>query len=107
MPNLDPNQMMFKADPRFVAASITTINGMVVRHVATQVSTRTKRKRTVYVYHITGTNIIVFNRSLKGIYFMKIAIRPQNVKAFHDTFVKPPQTDAEKIWLDRYGYVLV
>jgi len=105
MANLDPNQMMFRAEYR--TPGFPHINGMPVKHVATQVSRRTRRKRTVYVYNIVGTNIIVFNRSLDGIYFMKIAIRPENVKAFYDTFVNPPQTEAEKTWLARYDYVLV
>ena len=105
MGNLDPNQMMFRADRG--NRIVTTINGNAVRLVATQESRRTKRKRTVYVYHILGTNIIVFNRSRSGIYFLKIAIRPQNVKAFYDTFVNPPQTPEERIWLERYDYVLV
>ena len=103
MPNLDPNQMMFKADK----GPGKFISGNAVKHVATQLSRRTRRKRTVYIYNIVGTEIIVFNRSLNGIYFMKIAVRPQNVKAFYDTFVKPPNTDAEKVWLERYDYVLV
>jgi len=107
MANLDPNQMMFLADRSSRKSIVKTVDGKNVRHVATQVSTRTKRKRTVYVYNIVGTNIIVFNRSRDGIYFMKIAIRPINVKAFYDTFVNPPQTTAEKTWLDRYNYVLV
>jgi len=105
MPNLDPNQMMFRAE--YITPGFPHINGMPVKHVATQESRRTKRKRTVYVYHIVGTNIIVFNRSRDGIYFMKIAIRSQNVKAFYDTFVNPPQTPEERIWLERYDYVLV
>jgi len=105
MANLDPNQMMFKADRPY--GDPATIGGMLVRHVATQQSRRTRRKRTVYVYNIVGTNIIIFNRSRNGIYFMKMAVRPQNVKAFYDTFVNPPQTPQEKIWLERYDYVLV
>lgn len=103
MANLDPNQMMFRAD----RGPGKFINGMAVKLVAIQESRRARRKRTVYVYNIVGTNIIVFNRSRNGIYFMKMAVRPQNVKAFYDTFVNPPQTDAEKVWLDRYDYVLV
>ena len=107
MANLDPNQMMFRADRGTEKLIVTTINGNPVKHVATQNSRRTRRKRTVYVYHIVGTDIIVFNRSLDGIYFLKIAIMPQNVKRFYDTFVNPPQTAEEKIWLERYDYVLV
>jgi len=106
MANLDPNQMMFVADrPRI--GTTRYIKGNPVNLVATQISRRSRRKRTVYIYNIVGTNIVVFNRSRNGIYFMKIAIRPENVKAFYDTFVNPPQTEAEKTWLARYDYVLV
>lgn len=107
MANLDPNQMMFRADKSTDKFHQKTIDGKEVKLVAQQDSRHTKRKRTVNVYNIVGTDIIVFNRSRYGIYFMKIAIRPQNVKAFYDTFVNPPLTDAEKIWLKRYDYVLV
>ena len=107
MANLDPNQMMFIADRGSRNLQIKSIDGRTVKHVATQDSRRSRRKRTVYIYNIVGTNIIVFNRSRNGIYFMKIAIRPENVKAFYDTFVKPPQTAEEKVWLERYDYVLV
>lgn len=37
---------------------------------------------------------------------MKIAIRPQNVQKFYETFVMPPVTEKEQKWLDNYGYVL-
>ena len=106
MTNLNPNKMMFRADIETRHSPIKKIQGKEVVHVATQVSRRTKKKRTVYVYNIEGTNIIVYNRSLNATRFMKIAIRPQNVQRFYETFVKEPLTPKEKQWLDLYGYVL-
>ena len=103
---VDPNKTFFLADRTTWRGAIKTIDGNSVIHVATQVSRRTRRKRTVHVYYIKGTNIVVYNRSRNGVYFMKMAIRPENVKAFYDTFVNPPQTPEERIWLERYDYVL-
>ncbi len=107
MGNLDASKMFFRADAGTEKLIVPRIDGREVRLVATQESTRTKKKRTVYVYSIEGTQLIVFNRSRNGKLFMKIAIRPQNVKRFYDTFVKPPLTEPEKVWLERYNYSLV
>ena len=104
---VNPNALMFRADKEARTQTVKRIDGLHVNHVATQESRRTKRKKTIYVYHIEGTNIIVFNRGLTRNFFMKIAFRPQNMKNFYNTFVNPPQTDAEKDWLKRYDYVLV
>lgn len=98
---------MFRADKGTRTVAIKKIDGLLVKHVATQESRRTKRKKTIYVYNIENTNIIVFNRGLTRNFFMKIAYRPQNMKNFFDTFVNPPQTEPEKDWLKRYDYVLV
>ena len=104
---LDPNSMMFLADRETRNQKQKTINGIRVIHVASQPSRRTRRKKkTIHVYHLEGTNIVVFNQRENGIFFMKIAIRPENVRRFYDTFVKPPVTDPEQVWLDRYGYIL-
>jgi hypothetical protein len=104
---LDPNTMMFKADFASRHEPQKTIEGNPVVLVATQDSKRTRRKKkTIYIYHIQGTDLIVFNQSRNGTRFMKIAIRPENVRRFYETFVKPPVTPEEKIWLERYGYVL-
>lgn len=104
--NVDPNALMFRADRNSRQQITKTIDGKIVKHVATQESRRTKRKRTVYVYNITGTNIIVFNRGLTRNFFLKIAYRPINMQNFFNTFVNPPLTNAEKDWLARYNYVL-
>ena len=102
---VDPNQMFFRADPR---SEPKTINGNEVVLVATQPSRRRKRKgRTNYIYHIKATNVIVYNRSRDGILFMRMAIRPQNVSRYYDVFVRPPLSDKEKEWLERYDYILV
>lgn len=108
MPNIDPNKMMFLADRATRHNQSKTILGNVVRLVAIQKSRRLRRrKRTVYVYHIVGTTEIIYNRSRHGIYFMSIAIRPQNKKNFFDVFVEPPLTEKEQKWLELYDYVLV
>ncbi len=104
---IDPNALMFRADKSTRQQMIKTVGGLIVKHIATQESRRTKRKKTIYVYHIEGTNNIVFNRGLTKNFFMKIAYRPQNMQNFYNTFVNPPQTNVEKDWLTRYNYVLV
>ena len=104
---IDPNALMFRADIGTRNQSVKRIDGLLVKHVATQESRRTKRKKTIYVYNIESTNIIVFNRGLTRNFFMKIAYRPQNMQNFFNTFVNPPQTEPEKNWLTRYNYVLV
>lgn len=104
---IDPNALMFRADIGTRTLVVKRIDGLHVKHVATQESRRTKRKRTVYVYNIENTNIIVFNRGLTRNFFMKIAYRPINMQNFFNTFVNPPLTEPEKDWLKRYGYVLV
>ena len=104
---VNPNALMFRADKNTRDQAVKTIDGLHVKHVATQESRRTKRKKTIYVYNIESTNIIVFNRGLTRNFFLKIAYRPQNMQNFYNTFVNPPQTDAEKDWLARYSYVLI
>ncbi len=104
---VDPNALMFRADRTTRNQEKKTIDGQAVKLVATQISRRSKRKRTVHIYHIQTTNIIVFNRSRNSVYFMKIAYRPQNMQNFYNVFVNPPQTAEELIWLDRYNYVLI
>jgi len=100
--------MQFMADRETRWNENKTISGNAVRLVAIQKSRRLKRrKRTNYVYHIVGTTEIIYNRSRYGIFFMSIAIRPQNKKNFFDVFVEPPLTKKEQEWLDRYDYVLV
>jgi len=85
---------------------IKTIGGAKINHIAIQESRRTRKKRTVHVYHIEGTNAVIYNRSRDGVYFMRIAIRPENVRQFYDVFVREPVTPEEKTWLERYDYVL-
>ena len=99
-----PEQLQFLADKNTWHNELKTINGKPVVLVATQLSRR--NKRTVYVYHLVGTNLIVFNRSRYGIFFMRIAYRVQNMQNFFDTFVSPPHTQEEKSWLERNDYVL-
>lgn len=107
MPKIDPSKMQFLADRKTWHSLTKTISGNVVRLVAVQKSRRFLKKRTIYVYHIVGTTEIVYNRSRHGIFFMAIAIRPQNKKNFFDVFVAPPLTEKEQEWLDRYDYRLV
>lgn len=104
--NVNSQQLSFLADRSTWHNEQKTINGKSVVLVATQNSRRTRSKRTVYVYHVTGTNLIIYNRSRHGIFFMRIAFRPENMQAFYDTFVSPPQTDQEKEWLERNDYIL-
>jgi len=85
---------------------IKTIGGAKINHIATQESRRTRKKRTIHVYHIEGTNAVIYNRSRDGVYFMRMAIRPENVIQFYDTFVREPITPEEKTWLERYDYVI-
>jgi len=107
MPNIDPKKMMFIADRATRKHPHKTILGNAVRLVAIQKSRRFKKKRTVYVYHIVGTTEIIYNRSRHGIFFMSLAVRPQNKRNFFDVFVEPPLTEKEEKWLERYDYVLV
>ena len=107
MSNIDPDTTWFRADRKTWKSEHKTISDSPVRLVAIQKSRRGKRKRTVYVYHIVGTKEIVYNRSRHGVFFMSIAVRPQNKKNFFDVFVEPPLTEKQKDWLDRYDYVLV
>jgi len=104
--NVKPESTYFLADRDSWNTEVKRIMGNPVTHVAIQESRRTKRKRTVHVYYIQGTNIVIYNRSRDGVYFMRIAIRPQNVQNYYEAFVLEPQTDEEKAWLERYDYVL-
>ena len=99
--------MMFVADRASQKDDIKKIEGKNVILVATRIPRNSKKYKTVYIYHIEGTELIVFNRSRDGICFMKIAVKAANMKRFYETFVKPPITDAEKQWLELYDYRLV
>lgn len=102
-----PSKLQFLADRNTWGSQTKSIDGKTVELVAIQDSRRTKRKRTIYVYHIAGTNVIIYNRSRHGVYFMRIAYRPQNVKQFFQIFVEEPLTETEKQWLERNDYELV
>lgn len=101
-----PSKLQYLADRDTWHKQIKQVNGSTVELVAIQESRRTKKKRTNYVYHIAGTNVIIYNRARHGVYFMRIAFRPENVKKFFQIFVEEPLTDAEKQWLERYDYIL-
>jgi hypothetical protein len=103
---VDPNKTFFLADRNTWHQTTKQIDSMPVLHVATQVSRRSRRKRTVHVWYIKGTGIVVYNRSRHGVYFMKMAIRPENMQNYFNTFVKAPQTPKELEWLKRHDYVL-
>lgn len=105
--NADPAKLQYLADRVSWRRELKTIDGKPVVLVAIQDSRRTKSKRTVYVYHIVGTNVIIYNRSRHGIFFMRIAYRAENMSNFFDTFVNPPLTPDEQLWLERNDYVLV
>lgn len=103
--NIPANKTFFRSDSR--SGSIT-INGNEVVLMATQPSRRTKRRgRTNYIYNIVTTNVVVYNRSSGGRFFMRMAIRPQNISRYFDVFVRPPVTEQEQEWLARYDYILV
>ena len=106
MSNRNPNKMMFRADRDTYDTPQKTIDGEKVNLVAIQESTRTKKKRTVYVYHIEGTDTILFNRSRNGVRFMRMALRQSNIRRYYDIFVQEPLTKKEKVWLRLYGYSL-
>lgn len=99
--------MMFRADRASYKDDIKKINGNRLILVATRTPRNSRKYKTVFIYHIEGTEIIVFNRSRNGIYFMKIAVKQANMKRFYDTFVKPPITAVEKQWLELNDYRLV
>ncbi len=102
--NIDPNKTFFRSDSR---SGPITINGKEVVRMATQPSRRTRRKgRTNYIYNIVTTNVMVYNRSRGGRFFMRMALRPQNISRYYDVFVRPPLTEQEKVWLERYDYIL-
>ncbi len=104
---IDHNKMMFRADRNTHNSVIKTIDGKRVIPVAIQKSRRSKKKRTNWIYHIEGTNIIVFNRSRDGVYFMRIALRPSNINRYYNVFVNEPLTPDEIVWLNRYDYILI
>jgi len=99
--------MFFRADRDTWGHDEKTIAGNVLKLVAIQKSRRSRKKRTVYIYHIANTNIIVYNRSRHGVFFMRMAMRPANIARYFDVFVRPPLTLAEKQWLKSYDYALV
>jgi len=106
--NVDPNEMFFIADRSSWGPGDKTIDGNILKLVAIQKSRRTRRKkRTIYVYHIANSNIIVYNRRANGFYFMRMALKPANIERYFEVFVKPPLTDAEKKWLKLYDYEIV
>lgn len=105
--NVDPSKLQFLADRDTWHKELKTINGKSVVLVATQKSRRSKAKRTINVFHVVGTNLIIYNRSRHGIFFMRIAFRPENMQQFFQTFVEPPLTAEEQTWLERYDYELV
>lgn len=106
--NVNPDKLMFIADRETWNTVPKTINGNTVKLIAIQPSPRTiRKKKNIYVYHIAGTNLIVYNQTKNGVYFMRMAIRPQNVSNYYDVFMRPPLTQKEKEWLERYGYQLV
>lgn len=105
--NVSPDQLSFLADRNTWRNEVKTINGKAVVLVATQKSRRSKAKRTINVFHVVGTNLIIYNRSRHGIFFMRIAFRPENMQQFFQTFVEPPLTEAEQKWLKLYDYVLI
>lgn len=104
---INASKMMFRADRNTDNSVIRTIGGKRVILVAVQQSRRTKKKRTNWIYHIEGTNIIVFNRSREGIYFMRMALRTANINRYYNVFVNHPLTENEMVWLQRYDYVLI
>ena len=108
MGNIDPRSMQFIADRSSWNSSVKTIKGRKLRLIATQQSLRNSRKsRTVYVFSIEGTGIIVYNRSRNGICFMKIAVKVSDMQRFYSTFVVPPTTEKEQQFLDLNNYKLV
>lgn len=103
--NIPANKTFFRSDS---STGPITINGKEVVLTATQPSRRTKRRgRTNYIYNIVTTNVVVYNRSSGGRFFMRMAIRPQNISRYFDVFVRPPVTEQEQEWLARYDYILV
>ena len=104
---IDPKKMMFRADRNSYDSAIKTIGGKKVIPVAVQQSRRSKKKRTNWIYHIEGTNIIVFNRSTEGIYFMRMALRTANINRYYNVFVNAPLTDDEIAWVEMYDYTLL
>lgn len=104
---MDPNAMMFRADKESWNKITQTIDGKEVVLVATRIPRNPRKYRTVYIYNISGTNIIIFNRGRSKVMYMKIAIRPQNMQRFFEIFVQKPLTEKEQEWLARYDYELV
>ena len=102
---IDPNKMMFRADRESDNDEIRTVDGKPVMLVAIQKSRRGKKD--TRIYHIVGTNIMVFKQSKRGVYFMRMALRPENINRYYNVFVNQPLTSEEKIWLGRYDYELV
>ena len=105
---MDPRSMQFIADRNTWSQPIKTINGSQVILVAKQPSRRTQRKKkTIWVFWIKGTQNIIYNQSRDGVFFMKMARNPADMKKFFEVFVQPPITEPEQQWLDLNGYELI
>ena len=98
---------IYLADPETWRQDQKTVKGHKLELIAIQPSSRKARKgRTKYLYHIPALNVIVYNRSQGGVYFMPIAT-PSTMRLYLDIFVNDPVTQQELGWLRRYGYQLV
>ena len=105
--NIDPRCMQFIADRSTWKEPIKKIKGKRLILVATRTPRNPRKYRTVNIFNIEGTGLIVFNRSRNGVFFMKIAVKNANMQRFYSTFVVPPTTKEEKQWLDLNDYKLV
>lgn len=105
--NVNPNSMCFTADLDSYGDDVKRINGKPLILVGTRTPRNPRKYRTVYIWHIEGTNTIVFNRAQGGVRFMKIAMKYRNMKRFYDMFVVPPITAKEKQFLGLNDYKLV
>ena len=98
--------IIFHADTPSNASGKTTVDGHPLKLVATKQYTENKKRKKIYVYHIQGTNLIVFSTRRNSTKFLRMAVRSQNKHKFYETFAVLPVTEKEQKWLDRYDYVL-
>jgi len=84
------------------------VDGKIMYPVAIQSSLRTRRKkRDIHLYHLRGTRDVYYNHSRDYTVFFRIAMFRSNMERYYQTFVQPPVTHEEQLWLDRYGYMLL
>ena len=94
--------------PTLMYSSINAApEGKELKLVAIQPNRRTRRSKAgKRIYHLTGTKKIYYKIDGSDEY-APMGYDAQDMQRFYDVFVRAPLTEAEKWWLDNFGYVLI